>query len=251
AIETERDPVNTIRYRVLRALKKMQLAQALRLNTEYLEKRPNDQDAQDRQLSLLSTLSLDDELIAAISQYQERDGYDVVVVQASLTYLLIGNDKDAIRAFAKTALERVGDSAFVMYQAHRALLWAGDVDGASGLSQMIQSSDLPEISRLMVRLRQACAENRLTDATRIHDRIKANYADNTSTMWISNRIMRKEQDAFEDLIGLDENEDLSGIGDFLSYAYFDARPFPNLTALLKTQGIVPRQPLDIPYRCEI
>lgn len=251
AIETEQDPVNTIRYRVLRAMQNMQLVQALRLNTEYLEKRPNDQDAQNRQLTLLADMGPVDKLIAAINEYQERDGHDTIVVQASMTYLLIGNDKDAIRAFVKTALERVGDSPFVMYQAHRALLWAGDIDGASGLSTMIQSSDLPESNRLIVRLRQACAENRLTDATRFYDRLRRDYADESSTVWISSRIMGKDQDALETMTKLDQNEDLSAIGDFLSYAYFDAMPFPNLMALLKAQGIEPREPLEIPYRCKI
>ena len=69
-------------------------------------------------------------------------------------------------------------------------------------------------------------------------------------MWISNLLMGKDQDAIEMMTGLDENEDLSAIGDFLSYAYFDARPFPNLMALLKAQGIEPREPLEIPYRCK-
>jgi TolB-like protein len=251
AIATERDPVNVIRYRVLRAMKNMQLTQALRLNTEYLEQRPNDQDAQNRQLNLLVDQSLDDELMTAINEYQERDGYDTIVVQASMTYILVSNDKEAIRTFANTALERVGDSAFVMYQAHRALLWAGDIDGASGLSRLIQSSDLPESSRLMVRLRQACAENRLADAIQLHDQVKMNYADETSLIWISNRIMGNDQNAFEVLKALDDHEDLSAMGDYLSYAYFDARPFPNLMALLKAQGIEPRQPLEIPYRCKI
>jgi TolB-like protein/tetratricopeptide (TPR) repeat protein len=249
AIETERDPVTVIRFRVLRAMQNMQLAQALRLNTEYLAQRPNDQDAQNRQLELLVDQSRDDELMAAIREYQERDGYDVVVVQASMTYLLIGNDKEAIRAFVKTALERVGDSAFVMYQAHRALLWAGDIDGASKLSRMIQSSDLPDVSRRTVSLRQACAENRITDATRIYEQLTADYSDQTSIMWIIHRIMGKDQEAYEILKGLDKRDDLKSIGDFLSYAYFDARPFPNLMAMLKAQGIEPRKPLEIPYRC--
>ena len=250
AIETERDPVNTIRYRVLRAMHNMQLTRALRLNTEYLEKRPNDQDAQFRQLTLLASQSLDDQLSAAIDQYQERDGYDVIVVNSSLTYLLTLNDREAIRAFVKTALERVGDSPFVVYQAHRALLWAGDVDGASRLSQIIQSSDLPEDNRLMVQLRQACAENRLSDAARLYNRVKAANADEPGTSWVINRVMQNEQEAFEHLASLDSNEDLRGIGDMLTYAYFDARQFPNLMALLESQGIEPRQPLDIPYRCK-
>lgn len=251
AIETERDPVNIIRYRVLHAMQKMQLARALRLNTEYLEQRPNDQDAQNRQLNLLSSMSLDSELAAAIKEYQERDGYDIVVAQASMTYLLIGNDREAIRAFVKTALERVGDSPFVMYQAHRALLWAGDIDGASGIASMLQSSDLPEVSRRTVALRQACAEDRLSDATRIYDRLQTNSPDQISTIWISNLIMGQQEKAFDTLIGLDDTGDLTSLGDFLSYAYFDARPFPKLTALLKEQGIEPREPREIPYRCKI
>ena len=251
AIETERDPVNIIRYRVLHAMQKMQLARALRLNTEYLEQRPNDQDAQNRQLNLLSSMSLDAELATAINEYQERDGYDIVVAQASMTYLLIGNDREAIRAFVKTALERVGDSPFVMYQAHRALLWAGDIDGASGIASMLQSSDLPEVSRRTVALRQACAEDRLSDATRIYDRLQTNSPDQISTIWISNLIMGQQEKAFDTLIGLDDTGDLTSLGDFLSYAYFDARPFPKLTALLKEQGIEPREPREIPYRCKI
>lgn len=250
AIETERDPVTAIRFRVLRAMKKMQLAQALRLNTEYLEQRPNDQDAQNRQLDLLASLSLDERLLSAINEFQTRDGYDIVVVQASMTYILNGGDSGSIRAFVKTALERVGDSPFVMYQAHRALLWAGDVDGASGLSTLIQASDLPENSRRMVSLRQACAENRISDATRIYEQLKKEHSDEASTMWIVHSIMGNEKDAIESLIGLDSRDDLSSLGDFLVYAYFDVRPFPNLMALLEAQGIEPREPREIPYRCK-
>jgi hypothetical protein len=166
----------------------MWFAQAFRLNTEYLELRPNNQNAQDRQLTLLTDHSMDDELAAAINDYQERDGYDVIVVQASINHLLIVNDPTAMRAFVKTALERVGDSAFVMYQVHRTLLWAGDTDGASKLERIILSSYLLEVSRFMVRLRLACAENRTSDATHIYETILAQHPD-ISTAWIVRSIM--------------------------------------------------------------
>ena len=250
AIETERDPVNIVRYRVLGAEENMQLARALRLNTEYLEQRPNDQNAQDRQLRLLSAQSKDVELAAAITEFQERDGYDVYVVQASINHLLVVNDPETIRSFVKTALERVGDNPFVIYQAHRALLWAGDIDGASRLARLIRSSDLPEDSRLAVRLRQACAEDRTTDAMRIYDTIITKHPD-TSTDWISHSIMGQQEKAFDTLADLDDPEDLSELGDFLTYAYFDARLFPNLMAMLEAQGIEPREPREIPYRCKI
>lgn len=250
AIETEGDPTNIVRYRVLGAQENMQLARALRLNTEYLEQRPNDQNAQDSQLTLLASQSMDVELAAAITEYQERDGYDVIVVQASMTHLLIVNDPETIRTFVKTAMERVGDSAFVMYQAHRALLWAGDIDGASGLARLIQSSDLPKVSRLAVTLRQACAENRTSDAMRVYETIIAKHS-STSTDWISHNIMGQHEKAFDTLVDLDDPDDLSQLGDFLNYAYFDARLFPNLLELLEAQGIEPREPREIPYRCKI
>lgn len=46
-----------------------------------------------------------------------------------------------------------------------------------------------------------------------------------------------------------EAEDVVAMGDFVSYAYFDARPFPNLMATLEEQGVEPREPREIPYRC--
>lgn len=250
AIATEKDPVNVLPYRVLRATQNMQLAQALRLNSEYMEHRPNDQDAQNRQLNLLVDHSMDAELIAAIREYQERDGYDVIVAQASMTFLLTHDDKQFVRDFVKTAIERVGDSAFVQYQAHRALLWAGDIDGASRINRALRSSDLPESSRTMAALRQACAENRSGDAQRLYARMITEFAD-PSTDWISHNIMGNDDDAFDTLVEFDTEEKLSSLGDFLSYAYFDATLYPNLMALLETQGIEPREPREIPYRCKI
>jgi TolB-like protein len=238
AIEHERDPINKIRYR-------------LRLNTDYLEQRPNDQGAQNLQLTLLSDLQRDDELRAAIKEYQGRDGYDVVISNNSMTMSLISDDKKFIRDVANVGLQRLGDSAFVVYQAHRSLLWAGDVDGASQLVSILQSSDLPEESRLLVGLRQACAENRLSDASQIYDRINAEYTDDKSIVWIGHRLMSQDEEAIATLMELDKSEDLRSLRNFLSYAYFDARPFPNLMALLESQGVEPREPRDIPYQCKL
>ena len=251
AIEYERDPVNKIRFRVLRNFEHLRPVEALRLNTDYLERRPNDQGAQNLQLNLLSDLQRDEQLRAAIKAFQERDGYDVVISSSSMTMSLISDDKEFIREIANVGLQRVGDSVFVVYQAHRSMLWAGDVDGASYLVSILQSSDLPEVSRLLVNLRQACAEDRLTDAALIYDRINAEHADVISIIWISHRIMNQSEKAIETLMEFDKSEDLRTLHNFLSYAYFDARPFPNLMALLKSQGVEPREPRDIPYQCKL
>jgi hypothetical protein len=168
-----------------------------------------------------------------------------------MTLSLISNDKPFIRAFAQEGLRRLSDNTFVVYQAHRSLLWAGDIDGASQLVPILQFSDLPQESKRAVALRQACAENRLSDAARLYDLLLAGAVDDPSITWISHRIMSQDDAALETLMALDEQGDVESLGDFMSYAYFDARPFPNLMAQLESQGIDPREPREMPYRCKI
>jgi hypothetical protein len=110
---------------------------------------------------------------------------------------------------------------------------------------------MPEESKRAVALRQACAENRLTDAARLYDLLLADAIDNTSIIWISHRIMSQDDAALETLMELDEQGDVESLSDFLVYAYFDPRPFPNLMAQLETQGVEPREPREIPYRCKL
>lgn len=86
---------------------------------------------------------------------------------------------------------------------------------------------------------------------RIYDRLNSNFPDDFSIIWISNRIMSQDERAFETLIQIDEMEDLRSMRDYLAYAFFDARPFPNLMALLESQDVEPREPLEIPYRCKL
>lgn len=251
AIELEADPVNRTRYRVLQAIQEGRYAQALRLNTEYLEERPNDQRAQDFQINLLADMSRDDELIRTILEFQERDGYDMVVTINSMTFLLISDDAAMIRSFAQEALRRLGDSTFVQYQAHRALLWASDIDGAAQLVPLLVSSDMPNESRNLVALRQACAENKIEEAQRIASYFDENHSDDASMMYISLMIMGREAEAAQVLMELDAAGDIGSLADYLSYAYFDARQFPNLMKRLEAQGIEPRKPKKIPYQCRV
>jgi hypothetical protein len=252
AIDYAADAANKTRFLVLKENMNLKLAQALRLNTEYLLRRPNDNVAQRLQLDLFADLGMEEALKAAITEYADGDGYDVFIWNYSLTYSLISDDKAFIRALAKTALKRMGtDHALNTYQVHRSLLWAGDIDGASQLHSFLRTSDIPETSHLLVGLRQACAENRLVDAARFYDRLTSGSPENVSTIWISHRIMSQDDLAFETLIKIDESGDVLSMRDYLAYAYFDPRPFPNLMAMLETQGANIREPREIPYRCKL
>jgi TolB-like protein len=250
AIRFERDPINQTRVRVVQATENLQIAEALRLNTEYLLERPNDQTAQSYQLRLLTNLGAVDELRAAIEEFEQRDGYDLLVNNDSITYSMLTGDKDFVRRFTQDALRRLPDRPFIQYQSHRSLLFAGDIDGASALIPAIEASDMPEGTRTIILLRQACAEGKLAEARRVFEKFDANFSDDLSMRWISHKIMGLDDEAHEMLAPLDENREFEALSDFVSYHYFDARKYPNLVELIKSQGVEPREPLEMPYRCK-
>ncbi|MEL6303084.1 MAG: hypothetical protein AAFR07_15730 [Pseudomonadota bacterium] len=249
AIKYERDPVTQLQYRAIQATQQKRYPLALRLNTQFLEQRPNNKRAHQTQLDLLVDLSEDEALIEAIANFEERDGYDPLVNNLSLTYLMTSDDKEYIREFTRLALERNGDESFVQYQAHRILLWVGDIDGASRLLNLISSASLPDDARFMAALRQACAEGNTPDAVRYQKRLLQVDPENLSMLYISNMVLGQEKTAYEVLAQLDNEARLYELTDYLSYAYFDARRFPNLLAFLQSQGVDPRQPKPIPYQC--
>jgi len=251
AIQFEKDPVNQTFYRAHKALNQLKLRQALRLNTEYLEQRPHDQTAQNVQLSLLAMIGTDAEVVEAVRKFHDTDGHDVIVTQASITRLTYSADHEFVREFAVGASAQFPDEVFVHYQAHRGLLWAGDIDGAAQLLPFILSSDLPEASRYLVLLRQACADNRVHDARRLYERGQRQFAEENSTMWLSHLLMGKGEAAIESLRHLDDPDDLEGLADFLGYGTFDPRPYPNLMAMLESQAIEPREVQAMPYQCRL
>lgn len=250
AIRYEKEPANKTFYEAHKADMDLQFRKALRLNTEYLAQRPLDQVAQSQQLTLLAVVDpTHEEIVAAVQEYERLDGHDAIVTQNSITRLLYTGDDNYLREFAGHAIAQFPDNAFVHYQAHRGLLWAGDVDGAAGLLPFILSSDLPEDSRYLVLLRQACAENRLSDAQKLYERGLRQFAEKSSTTWLSHVIMGDRQAADESLAALDDPDDLRGLADFLSYGTFDPRSYPNLEMLLEGQGIERQMILEPPYQC--
>jgi TolB-like protein len=87
AILYTRDPQDKLFARAHKALHELKLIQALRLNSEYLEHRPNDQRAQNQQLTILAMVGDAEGIRQAVAEYHERDGHDVIVAQNSITRL--------------------------------------------------------------------------------------------------------------------------------------------------------------------
>ena len=249
AIEHEKDPISKILYRSHKARTEMKLQQALRLNADYLEQRPNDQLAQVIHIILLAELDRRDEIARVAAEFDERDGYDMYVMINSITQLLFSGDNEALREFVDKALARMGDNPDIIYQVHRALLWLGDIDGASKVVPIIQESYMPEDSRYLVSLRQACAENRVADAERLFTNAADLLADNPSIAWLSHLILGDNEQAIDVLRKYDAKNDMTTMTSFLTYGTFDAMQFPNLTALLESEGIERGELIKPPYQC--
>ena len=250
AIRYEKDPVSQIAYRADKAHVEIKYLQALRQITSYLERRPNDQDAQVLQLTLFQELGMYDEAVEAVAEFYERDGYDPVVTVLSILSLLYSDHADDLRGITKESIERFADNVNVLYQAHRALLWLGDIDGASQVLPLVQASDMEADNRALATLRQACAEGKIALGTRIFDQMLRDYPDEISAIWLSRKIMGRDEEATEMLKALDNDADMTSLASFLGYGHFDARQYPKFLAILEAQGIEPYAPKRLPYQCK-
>ena len=249
AIEHEKDPISKILYRSHKARTEMKLQQALRLNSDYLEQRPNDQLAQVIHIVLMAELDMRRDLPKVAAEFDERDGYDMYVMINSITQLLFSGDNQALKEFVDKALERMGDNPDIIYQVHRGLLWLGDIDGASKVVPVIQESYMPENSQYLVSLRQACAENRVADAQRLFTKASERILDDPSIAWLSHLILGNDEEAVDVLREYDARGDMTTMTSFLTYGTFDATPYPNLMALLRSEGIERGELVKLPYQC--
>ncbi len=251
AIKFEPDPARKLLYRATKASVEVKLRRAVRLNAEYLKQRPNDQQAQEQQIILLTQLGKYEDVADAVQTFYKRDGYDPLVTIRSLLAVLFGGQRDEIRAFTQNAIQRFSGNINVLYQAHRAWLWVGDIDAASKILPLIQSSDMPASTRYLASLRQACAENRTDDAIQLHQRGNEQFAENASIIWLGNKIMGYEDRAFVHLLEFDARGEVTTVSSYLSYAMFDPYQFPNLMERLGDQVDDRREPQVVPYQCKV
>ena len=251
AIRYEKDHVVQIAYRADKAHVEMKHLQALRLIKSYLEQRPNDHYAQGLLLTLFQELGMYDEAVEAVAEFYERDGHNPLVAVQSIFALLYGDNPEVLRDFTEKSIERFAYNVNLLYQAHRALLWLGDIDGASKVLPLVQASDMEADNRALATLRQACAEGKTALGTRIFDQILREYPDQTSAVWLSRKIMGRDEEALEMLQALDNDADMSSLASFLGYGHFDARQYPNFLAILEAQGVEPYAPQAVPYQCKI
>lgn len=132
-----------------------------------------------------------------------------------------------------------------VYQSHRALLAAGQTERAAGLAEDFLRRSQDEEGRLLVQVRQACAENRVADA----DALFATVDQGSNARWIFLKTLGRDDDARDTLKPLDTPDTVFILAEYLVYRSFEARDFPLLWKALTAQGINRPPARPMAYQC--
>ena len=249
AIRYARDDLERMRYRANKAVNDHDLKRARRLIDEYRRQRPNDETTALFQLYIYSLLGLRQELTALIKESSDRFEFTRDTANSYLQDLRTPEETDLMRTIAHEAIDKFSNDVSVLYQAHRQLLWAGDIDGASNILPRIEASRLPEVNQHFVILRQLCAENRQSEARLQYEAALDKFADDHSSVWLSHQIMGNTEAAIATLMPFDTARDFDELVSNLNYSFFDPTVFPNFMEHMSGQGLEDRELILPPYRC--
>lgn len=249
AIEYSDDPVRKLRYRVVKAIVEVKLRQALRLSSEFLEQRPHDRLAQGQHLNLLAQLNMFDQITTLAVEFFDRDGFDPAVTGRSIHTMLYSNDEAAIRSFLDRVDPHLDRSAVAKYQAHRGLLWIGEVERARELHDELIASDIRGSLKAHTRMRQLCAEGQVDEAQKLYVESNRAFADRRSFPWLTANTMGYADEGLDSLHQFDAERNLNALAGFLLYGTFDPSPFPNLMAHLEIHGNETGFVAELPYSC--
>lgn len=249
AIQFEDDPITLLQYRGAEAWETFRYRRALRLFTEFSAARPNHDSAFGAVVALHRELGMHGEVTEMLRDRYESHEFTNRLASDILQAVRTQADADFMRVVAHHAIEKFGEDANIIYQAHRQLLWANDIDGAATLVPRILGSELPEENTFLVKLRQACAEKRLSDASTLINSGRQKFADEVGILWLAEMIMGDKDAAHEVFAELDANGNAYQLATYLTYSHFDPTLYASLMNMLAGQGFENRELIDLPYRC--
>jgi TolB-like protein len=248
AIASSRGRPENFKYRSARALMDLRFREALRLMQMYLRQRPRDVDAWEEVVDLAG-YAYDRRFMAQAAERIHTLSFETgQPLSRALTASVLSLDIPNAVKRSREQLRRSPGEALIQYQAHRALLWGGHRDEARAVLGRMRSSSLPPENILLAELRQACADGG-KGAREIAARIAGASDSPTSDAWHSANLLGDARRAAEVLRPLDRPERLTTLMQYLVYPEFDVRPFPNLQARLRADGIERRPPVRPPFTC--
>ena len=161
-------------------------------------------------------------------------------------------DAEAALPMARRIAANTRASDVALYQAHRALLWGGEVDAGREVAALFRQKNTNRANRAMVDIRQACAEGRVADADAAYQAMIDELPDGPqfiNNRWLYLKTLGREAEAYALLEPLDNAQSVGALAGYLSYTHFDEQRFPYLAGLLAAQGIERPPAAEIPFAC--
>lgn len=247
AIANSRDSTESLKYQAARASIELQFRSAHALMARYLAARPRDLDAWEAMADLSAYAGQRAWMRRAAERIHTLSLEDGEPRSRAITVSVMAMDLDAAVERGRAQLALRPDNAMTQYQTHRALIWTGQADEARALLPDIQASRLPEMTRLIAGMRQACADGRVAEADRL--RSKIDDGGDITSRWTAAGIAGDRAGATATLRPLDTADGLPRLMQYLINPTFDSRSYPMLTSRLGRNGITPVAPVAEPFGC--
>jgi TolB-like protein len=237
-----------LKYQAAKADFEFRLIDSRDLLKRYLETYPHDSEGQ-QQLMFAFAQARDFQGAAEyVDRFVEDSHDDPIQINALLNNVLFVGHVDAAVELARESVKRFPQHAFIAYQSHRVLLWAGHTAEAAALVNPLRRSEFPEENILLVLMRQACAEGDRDAAEEYFAKLEKYNEEQSSTEFIGTILLGHTDEAHQRLVA--RNPDSWALASFLNYPYFNHNYFPEIAANLERQGI-DRPFIDVPpYACK-
>jgi hypothetical protein len=249
AIKASEGQSRQLLYRANLALNQFRLVDAARDLQQYIEVTPLDFDAWSSLATTYSWLADYDAAHKAHVRAEEITDNTVVQRISIIFNYVWAKDSPAAAKAARRAVTQYPNDANILYQAHRALLWAGAVDEARALTARLYDGELENVGKLTVKVRQSCADGDRKSAQAAADKIFALGDDEANPKWIAHQMLGGRKAARESIIHFDRTRPPILLASWLWYPYFDAEQYPNLREILRRENIVRPPTTKIPFAC--
>jgi TolB-like protein/Tfp pilus assembly protein PilF len=247
AIATAPTTLDKKSYEAQKALVELRLRDAIRLFREYVDERPNDQQAW-LALNDVAGLASENELRQQVlAHWRERSDSDTL---SAISFIADGYRAGLTAEGADVGLKSVqrwpGNNN-ILYQSHRALMWAGRYAEGKTLAEQYQRVNTEE--SVMVQARQACAEGRRDEVELLLENNDPNDNYATSNRWHLLKLLGMEKQSAEVLRPYADSGVPFMLASWLTYTKFDPTPFPALVAVLEREGVKRPARTEIPFQC--
>ena len=125
------------------------------------------------------------------------------------------------------------------------------VGEAAKLVPQLMDSGLSPSTKVLVQVRQACAEGRVGDASTLYESTASIDEANIGVSWQVLELLGRPKAASRLLAYMDTPVYFNALSSFLSYRYFDVSRYPNLEKVLLAQGIHRPPPQRESYACKL